>query len=118
MRAQAPRQEGVQSGPRRCQYHLDSDKLACTNSAKAGCQESGPQFHVSQVDCVSPNGHRNGCFPEPSQKVFQIFERNGPQELTRKNKFCGTGVYIRSGECVLLVLFREASPKGLFCYVS
>jgi hypothetical protein len=41
-RAQAPRQEGVQSGCRRCQYQLDGNKLACANSAEAACQESSP----------------------------------------------------------------------------
>jgi hypothetical protein len=47
-------------------------------------------------------------FPEPSQKVSQIFERNGPQEITRKNKIllychlrtqwgaCPTGVVPRN----------------------
>ena len=32
-RTQAPRQEGVQSGCRCCQYQLNGDKLACANSA-------------------------------------------------------------------------------------
>ena len=64
----APRQEGVQSGCWQCRYQLDGNMLACANSAEAACQESSPQFHVSQVDCVWPNGCGNRCFPEPSQK--------------------------------------------------
>ncbi len=42
---------------------------------------------------------------EPYQKVSQIFERNGPQEITRENNFCCTDIYIHSGERVLLGLF-------------
>jgi hypothetical protein len=57
-------------------------------------------------------------FPEPSQKVSQIFERNGPQEKTHKNKFFCAVIYVRSGERVLLGPFRETSPKGLFRYAS
>jgi hypothetical protein len=72
-RARAPHQEGVQSGRWRRQYQLDGDKLACVDSAEAARQEPSPQFHVSQVDCVSPNGHGNRCFQEPSQKVSQFF---------------------------------------------
>jgi hypothetical protein len=41
-RAQASRQEGVQSGCQRCRYQLDGDKLACANNAEAAHQESSP----------------------------------------------------------------------------
>ena len=85
-RAQVLRQEGVQSGRWRCRYQLDGNQLACTNSAEAARQGSSPRFHVSQVDCVSPNGRGNRRFLEPSQKVSQIFERNVPHEITHKNK--------------------------------
>ena len=44
--AQAPDQEGVQSGRQRCQYQLDGEKLACANSAETAHQNSSPQFHV------------------------------------------------------------------------
>jgi hypothetical protein len=84
-RARAPRQEGVQSDRRRHQYQLDGDKLASANSAEAACQESSPRFHVSLVDLCRPMGaetHVYGTFSEG----LSIFERNGPQERTRKNK--------------------------------
>ena len=85
-RVQAPRQEGVQSGCQSRQYQLDGNKLACASSAKAACQQSSPRFQVSWVDSVLPNGHGNRNFPESSQKVSQIFKRNGPREITSKHK--------------------------------
>ena len=81
-RVRAPCQEGVQSGCSRCRYQLDSNKLACASSAEAARQESSPRFHLSQVDCVLPNGRKNRHFPEPSQQVSQIFKRKGPREIT------------------------------------
>ena len=109
-RARAPRQEGVQSGRRRCRYQLDGNKLACANSAEAACQESSPRFHVSQVDCVSPNRQGNRCFPEPSQKVSQIFERNGPRKITRENKILlHCCLRTQWGMCPIRVLPRNES---------
>ena len=112
-RTQALCQEGVQSGPRRCQYQLDGDKLACANSTEAACQGSSPRFHVSQVDCVLPNGRGNRRFPEPSQKVSQIFERNGLQEINRKHKillYCR--LHTQWGTCPIRVIPRNES-KGI-----
>ena len=109
-RPQVPRQEGVQSGRWCCRYQLDGDKLACANSTDTARQESSPRFHVSQVHCVSPNGRGNIRFPEPSQEVSQIFERNGPREITRKNKIL---LYCRLrtqwGTCPIRVVPRNKS---------
>ena len=109
-RVQALCQEGVQSGCRHCRYQLDGNKLACANSAEAACQGSSPRFHVSQVDCVSPNGRGNRHFTEPSQKVSWIFKRNGPHEMTHKNKF---SLYCRLrtqwGKCPIRVVPRNES---------
>ncbi len=83
--ARAPHQEGVQSGRRRCRYQLDGNKLASANSAEAAHQESSPRFHVSLVDSCCPTGAEtdvSGTFSEG----FLIFERNGPREITCKNK--------------------------------
>ena len=100
--ARAPRQEGVQSGYRRRGYQLYGNKLACANSAEAACQESSPRFHMSQVDCVLPNGRGNRCFPDPFQKVSRIFKRNGPREITGENKISMYCIYVSSWECFLL----------------
>ena len=40
---------------------------------------------------------------EHYQNVSQIFERNGPRERTRENKFHCPDVYRRTGEHVLLL---------------
>ncbi len=63
-----------------------------------------------------PVGRRNRRSLEPSQKVSQIFERSGPQEITCENKFLLYWCYVRSGERVLLGLFWEMGPKELFRY--
>ncbi len=93
-------------------YQLDGDMLACANSTEAACQGSIPQFYVSQVDCVSPNGRGNRQFPEPSQKVSQIFKRNGLQEITHKDKIL---LYCRLrtqwGTCPVRVIPRNESEK-------
>ena len=110
---QAPHQEVVQSGCWRCQYQLDGNKLAYANSVEAARQESSPQFHVSQVDCVLPNGCRNRCFPEPSQKVSWFFERNRPQETTLKNKILlYWHLCTQWGTCPVRVVPRNES-KGI-----
>jgi hypothetical protein len=52
-------------------------------------------------------------FPEPSQKVSQIFERNGLQEITRKNKislYCRLGM--QWGACPIGAVPRNKS-KGI-----
>jgi hypothetical protein len=111
-RAQVPHQEGVQSGCWRCRYQLDGHKLACANSVEAACQGSSPQFHVSQYDCVSPNGRGNRRFPEPSQKVSRIYERDGLREITFKNKF---SLYCRLrtewGTCPIRIVLRNESKE-------
>jgi hypothetical protein len=76
-RARAPRQEGVQSSRRGCQYQLDGNKLACANSTEAACQGSSPQFYVSQVDCVLPNGHGNSVFWNLLRRVFEFLREMG-----------------------------------------
>jgi hypothetical protein len=51
--------------------------------------------------------------------TFLVFERNGPREITRKNKFLSTDVYRHSGERVLLLwivlrnAFHRPSPSPL-----
>ena len=94
------------------QYQLDGNMLACTNSTEAARQGSIPQFYVSQVDCVSPNGRGNRQFPEPSQKVSQIFKRNGLQEITHKDKIL---LYCRLrtqwGMCLVRVVPRNESER-------
>jgi hypothetical protein len=68
---------------------------------------------VSQVDYVLPNGRGNRRFLEPSQKVSQIFERNGPQEITRDNKilfYCR--LRTQWGTCPAWVVPRNES-KGI-----
>jgi hypothetical protein len=108
-RAQVPHQEGVQSGCQRCRYQLDGNKLACANSVEADHWESSPRFHVSQVDCVLPNGHGNRRFPEPSQKVSWIFERNGPWEITRKKNSLYWHLRTQWGTCPIRVVLRNES---------
>ncbi len=44
---------------------------------------------------LNPRREKNEL-SEPYQKVSQIFERNGPREITRKNKFRCTDVHRRS----------------------
>ena len=72
-RAQASRQEGVQSGRWRHQYQLDGNKLACANSAEAARQRSSPQFHVSQVDCVYHAARKIRLDARPPTGVYQLF---------------------------------------------
>ena len=87
-RARALRQEGVQSGHRHCQYQLDNDRLACNNTSEAAHQKSSPWLHDVKITmCHTLGGAGTGDVPsEPSQKVSQIFERNGLQEITCENK--------------------------------
>ena len=62
--------------------------------------------YVKMTMCC-PLGAETEVLLEPSQKVSQIFKRNGLY------------IYIRTGERVLVVgLFRETSPKRLSCCVS
>ena len=51
---------------------------------------------------------------EPYQRISQIFKRNGPQEITRENKFRCTDVYIRGTEQVLTGRFRETILRDVF----
>jgi hypothetical protein len=57
-------------------------------------------------------------FLEPSQKVSQFLRETGRERELTKIKICGTVVYVRRGERVLLGPFQETSPKGLFRYAS
>ncbi len=78
-----------------------------------------------EANCTTTNNRNKACrlvqlIPmcskwEPNQNVSQIFERNGPREKTRENKFRCTDVYRRSGECVLLGL--SGNRKDLKCVV-
>ncbi len=110
LHARAPRQEGVQSGCRRRRYQLDGDKLACANSAEAARRELSPRFHVSQVDCVSPNGRGNRRFRNLLRMFLKFFKRNGPQEITCENKIL---LYCRLrtqwGTCPIRVVPRNNS---------
>ena len=58
-------------------YQLDGNKLACANSTEAACQESSPRFHVSQVDCMSPEGRKNRRFRNLLRRFLKFSRETG-----------------------------------------
>ncbi len=112
MLAWAPSKKGAQPHYWHRPHQLVDGKLASTNKAEAACQVKSPMLAKSlpRLPFLIKS-----LFCWDLLRKYRDKQEMGPQETTRKTKFCCTNVYVRCQKYVLNGGCWETSLKGRFC---